>query len=684
MKTLTKSIKANRNKLAMAFLVALCFGVYINILPNPFIWSEEAVVVNNPTFKNLSYLPRFFTKDYWLKEHPFSGTSLFRPMRAVTFTVEYALWGLNPTPYHLFNITLHAATTILVFLIFKKITKNFLLGLLTALFFAAHPAHTETIDWTMSRDDIMCTLFPLISWWFFIKRTQAKIKTDDTDRSSLFNCSIAPLLNKNNLKRLGYLGLEMLFFTLGLLSREMASVFPLLLVLYVLCFLPRKRWKRELLATVPYWILDAGYAFFHFFYFWEGLTKDRLNPDIVPPLPNHILLVAKTIGFYLKLLIAPLRLSADHYFPIGVTIAERDTQLLVGLFLITLALSIILYKRQRWLSFSLLFTILAFAPVSNIIIVTGRPVGEQRIYLPSIGFCFLTALVLQKLARNYHQVLLPLLALPLVGCYSYKTFQRNYDWRSPLALWESSVAVSPQTERAHRNLSGAYLANEMEDKAIEEFETILRIEEEERKKHGVKTVYKSPGVPAAYLTPILPIRNERKMFELRQRMEKEERERMVNPNAEIHYFLGEAYRKRKGDLKRAAYEYNMAIILDPVNFEAYNGLGITYDMAGFSEAAIFILEKGTKINPDFYPLWHNLGIAYEHAERWEDAIKSYKKVLEIAPDYDQPHLRLTIIYAKYKIDKERAKDHWQKYLELTCHPDPIYLKEFEYLEEEVS
>ena len=121
MKTLTKSIKANRNKLAMAFLVALCFGVYINILPNPFIWSEEAVVVNNPTFKNLSYLPRFFTKDYWLKEHPFSGTSLFRPMRAVTFTVEYALWGLNPTPYHLFNITLHAATTILVFLIFKKI-----------------------------------------------------------------------------------------------------------------------------------------------------------------------------------------------------------------------------------------------------------------------------------------------------------------------------------------------------------------------------------------------------------------------------------------------------------------------------------------------------------------------------------------------------------------------------------
>jgi tetratricopeptide (TPR) repeat protein len=658
--------------LAFSLLLFASISVYLNILSNPFIWSEDAVVVENPTFKDLSYLPKFFTKYYWLKEHPFSGTQLFRPLRAVTFTLEYALWGLNPVPYHLFNILLHALTTLLVFFLFKKISRSFKLGFLTALFFAVHPVHTETITWIMSRDDIMCTLFPLVSWWFFIRRIE------------------------NPSKKWPYLIIETFFFILGLLSREMAAVFPLLLCLYVVFFYPKRKWKEYLLATLPYWLIDFAYAFFHFYFWWPSLRQDRLASDLIPPFSNHLLLVAKTIGFYLKLLVLPIKLCADHYFPVYVTLAETDTKIWVFLFLLAVWLAFRCIKSQRRcpepfgfvqgreISFAILFTTLAFLPVANIIIVTGRPVAEQRLYLPSIGFCFLIALLFQTITIPDRfrfvirdQVLRTLLIILLVGFYSYLTVQRNYEWRSPLALWESAVWVSPRTERARRNLASAYLDIGEEEKAMMEFETIVNLEETERAKRAGLGLKVKRGEPIGALTaPIMPVEDAEKICEMKEELEEEARIRMVSEDARVHILLGDSYRKKKGDLKRAAYEYNMAIVYDPSSFEAYNGLGITYDMAGFFEAAIFVLDKGTKISSGFYPLHYNLGLAYEHAEKYKEAIKAYQKVIELEPYYDQPYLRLTIIYAKHEVNLDRAREYWEEYLNVSFHPDPEYVEEF--------
>jgi tetratricopeptide (TPR) repeat protein len=322
------------------------------------------------------------------------------------------------------------------------------------------------------------------------------------------------------------------------------------------------------------------------------------------------------------------------------------------------------------------------APIANIIIVTGRPVAEQRLYLPSIGFCFILGYIFNKglrFRKHFLKYIMPLSLIIILGFYSYGTVDRNFEWSSPLTLWESAVKVSPKTERAHRNLAGEYIATGDEDKAIKEFETILNLEETERaKRTGQRIIFAEPQPLGALVAPIMPITNETEICEMREKLEKEENIRMVHPDAEIHKYLGDAY-KRRGDLKRAAYEYNMAIIYDPASYESYNSLGIVYDMAGFDVAAIVILEKGTKIKSDFHPLYHNLGIAYEHANKYNDSIKQYEKVIELSPDYDQPHLRLSIIYAKYELNLTKAKYHWSIYLNLTHFPDPRYIQEFQYL-----
>jgi tetratricopeptide (TPR) repeat protein len=268
------------------------------------------------------------------------------------------------------------------------------------------------------------------------------------------------------------------------------------------------------------------------------------------------------------------------------------------------------------------------------------------------------------------------LTIVLVCFYSYATFQRNYEWRSPLALWESAVRVSPRTERARRNLASAYLDVGDEEKAILELEAVVNYEETERASRAGLGLEVRRGEPIGALTaPIMPVEEAKEICEMKEKLEKEARIRMVSEDARIHTLLGDSYRRR-GDLKRAAYEYNMAIVYDPSSFEAYNGLGITYDMAGFSEAAIFVLEKGTKIKSDFHPLYHNLGLASEHAGKYQEAIGAYQKVISLEPYYDQPYLRLTIIYAKHEIDLEEARRYWKEYLQVSCQPDQKYVEEF--------
>jgi len=635
--------------LGVLFLVLISALVYANTLGNPFIWSEESVILGNPDITELSNIPSFFTFDYWINKHPFRQTNIYRPLRIVSFALDYSLWGFNPIGWHLTNILFHAGTVVLLYLLIKKLFKGKFLAFLASSFFATHPVHVESITWIMSRGDVMTTFFFLLALLLFV---QSKVQG------------------------IGYYIAALVSFVLALLSREMGVTLPLILVLYVFYFLPKKEWKRGLLRILPFWLILLGYGGALFALRYQAITCRAFTGA---PLLSNAILVVKTLIFYLKLLLVPINLCADYFFPMPAPQITGDVVLSSLLLLAFVVSGFWLYKYSKLVSFSLLWLFLTFPPIANIVPIAGRPVAEQRLYLPSIGFCLLLAWALEKVYQRWRRLAV-LGAVLILGLYSYGTIQRNAEWQSPVALWSGNVRRSPLVIRARRNLAGAFLHVGDEDAAIAEFEKIVELEigpVGRAQRWWVASTSKISG-PIGFGGVTIIGKSQEKICEMGKALAQEAAVRMEDPDAAVHNFLGRAYRRR-GDLKRAAYEFNMAIFYDPQNTDYYNQLGIVYGSSDFTQAAILVFEKALEIKSNFYPSHHNLGITYEHAGKYKDAIKSYEKVIELAPEYDQPHLRLSIIYAKCEIDKEKAKSHWDKYLALTHHPEQKYVEEMKTL-----
>ena len=181
------------------------FAIYANSLKNDFVFDDESVVQNNLSIQSLSNIPKYFIAEEGF--HKVIGR-YYRPVVSTTYAIDFYFWGLNPIGFHLTNIIINMISCLFLFSVLNKLFKNYksgnLAALLATLIFSSHPVHTEAVSWISGRTDSIATLFFFISFFYYIK------KNDDNK----INHSII---------------LSLLFYTLGLLSKEMVITLPVLI-----------------------------------------------------------------------------------------------------------------------------------------------------------------------------------------------------------------------------------------------------------------------------------------------------------------------------------------------------------------------------------------------------------------------------------------------------------------------
>ena len=92
-------------------------------------------------------------------------------MTYTTFWVEHKLWGFDPTGYHVVNVLLHLANTLLVWHILRRLAVPG--AWLASAVFAVHPVHVESVAWVMERKDVLSGLFYLaaaLAWLRFAEK----------------------------------------------------------------------------------------------------------------------------------------------------------------------------------------------------------------------------------------------------------------------------------------------------------------------------------------------------------------------------------------------------------------------------------------------------------------------------------------------------------------------------------
>jgi len=449
---LARTIKEKKGNLLYYVIIALfSFAIYANSLKNDFVFDDESVVQNNLSIQSLSNIPKYFTAEEGF--HKVIGR-YYRPVVSTTYAIDFYFWGLNPIGFHLTNIIINMISCLFLFSVLNKLFKNYksanLAALLATLIFSSHPVHTEAVSWISGRTDSIATLFFFISFFYYIK------KNDDNK----INHSII---------------LSLLFYTLGLLSKEMVITLPVLIFLYDYVFL-KKNLKTLFKNRINIYLLFAVLTFLYLIirYLILRNVPERetylyfYGKDFITGFATML----KTIPVYLKLLILPVNLIYHYNGVISDANSILDINVILSLFLIfsLLFTSYILYKRYNEISFALLFILVSFLPVMNIV-PSMNLMAERFLYLTSFSVALLIAYVIVKFER-YKNPLIAFFSVIIVT-FSILTFLRNQDWKNNDTLYSTGEGINGSVLLV--NTGNLYANKKLYDEAALRYRKALEI-----------------------------------------------------------------------------------------------------------------------------------------------------------------------------------------------------------------
>ena len=393
-------------------LIVISVSIYYNSLSNPFIFDDTASIADNASIQHL-----------WPLTVPLSppnhGEAVSgRPVANVSFALNYAIGGLDVTFYHATNLVLHLTCAWLLFLIVSNATNDQTIALACALLWTVHPLQTEVVDYTVARTESLMALCLLLAVYASIR---------------------------------GWTLAAIVACTLGMGCKETMVVAPIVVVLWDWC-LERSRWPRWRLyaGLMSTWVVLVALAVTTPRAHSAGFLaeSDSLHPATAW---SYFLNQCVVILHYMRLIVVPIGLVLDYGFPKMLTVSHVLPQM-VALLAMLAATVIALIKWPRAGFLGAVF-FLTLAPSSSIVPIATEVGAERRMYLPSMALIALMAIFAWRFLKSH-----PRLAVVVVGVvatgYSVLTIQRNWEYRSPLTMWETNVERWPNG-RARSNLAAA-------------------------------------------------------------------------------------------------------------------------------------------------------------------------------------------------------------------------------------
>ncbi|MBN1586776.1 MAG: tetratricopeptide repeat protein [Candidatus Omnitrophica bacterium] len=432
--------------------------LYLPALRGEFFYDDFSFIVTNDALRPLSKVwTRFFSDP---DSAAFGFHALWRPLRTLSFAVDYSLWGLNPLGYHLHNVFLHWANGLLVFLLTLRLIKfssrdsnlNWSASLLSTMLFWLHPVQTESVAWIASRGDLLYAFFFLLALLLYLAATEGK--------------GLRP----------GVLVFSLLAYCASLLSKESGIVLPLVLLLLDRCLRPEAAWRKRL----PVWLFFFAVGGFYLALRTHLLHSVAQREYWGGSLYATMMTMAPVWLEYWRLLLFPSDLHVLH--TIAIRHSVMNPRVIGGLLFLLLNGFLFWRLRKNGLGFFVLgwFWILML-PVSNLVPFGGLLV-EHLVYLSGLTWHWAVGMGLvwilitaQERQRAWHAAGILCVALLLTG-YGVGTFARNEVWAQPVLMWELETTYSPASHKAYHELGVALLVRGRYAQARRAFMQALSLE----------------------------------------------------------------------------------------------------------------------------------------------------------------------------------------------------------------
>ncbi|MEK7308910.1 MAG: tetratricopeptide repeat protein [Nitrospirota bacterium] len=585
---ITRIFNQKYRLLVLSSIFLLGTLIYSNALYSSFHLDDIPSIVDNSAIRNILNLQSIWS--FW-------------PARFITYVsvaLNYHLSQLNVFSYHLFNLTVHLSSAILVWwfmlltfstpaMVGQKITKHAkLIAFFAGLVFLTHPIQTQAVTYIIQRAASLTALFYLACLSLYVKSRLLQQQRGNLVVSRLFYCG------------------SLIAVVMAMFTKEMAITLPFMLLLYETCFLKTKErlnWKY----LVPFLAALSIIPLTMF------LTKsvDFIGMKMVLEEPSNVsswqylFTQLRVMVTYLRLFFIPINQNLDYYYPIAKNLLELPI-LTSFIFLVSiLTIAIRIFSKYKLISFSIFWFFLTLLPESSVIPIRDV-IFEHRLYLPMVGFSFFLVSVIYYLFENKALKSMVVVLLIIISCHAILTYRRNLIWKNELTLWNDTVHKSPKKAKPYYNRGVAYHDQGSIQQAISDYNKAIEID---------------PNLARPY--------NNR----------------------------GNAYYEQ-GNFTQAISDYTKAIKINPNYAEAYNNRGVTYAIQSNFTLALADFTMAIKINPHYVNAYCNRGIVYKKQGNFAQAISDYTKAIEINPNYTEAYNNRKIVYyAAKEYDKAWADVH---------------------------
>jgi hypothetical protein len=442
MKSKTRSLVIT---LGLGWLVLMVFG---RSLSYQFAYDDQWTIVQNPALRSVRPIGRFFTDAQTVAAPAVTmASSMYRPLPTLSFAVDFRLWGLNPWPWRLENLLLHAANGILLFFLLTALAGfSTGAGLLSSLIFLFHPAQVESVVWITQRSNLMCLLGMLVGLG-----------------------ALAGFLNLRSKRTLfGFLAAAFALF-----SKETAAVFPALFLLWNLPFNPHPKsgeGARSAGEGITLLVMVLGYLALRTRVLGQIAQRSYRGGGFA----DNLLIGCLSWWEYCKLIVWPVHLTVSHNQ--YVTDPRQSPWPWVGLIFLALTLiaAFALWQnRQRRPSLFLAWIVISLSPVLGLV-PTETFMAERFLYIPLVGVSALAGWAWDHLRWNHGGSRLGRAGLcGIAVALGLLTIRRTSAWRDNLTLWQEAVRTEPDNSFAHACLAETYAFRGQLDAADVEYKAAL-------------------------------------------------------------------------------------------------------------------------------------------------------------------------------------------------------------------
>ena len=620
---------------------------YFPALKAGFIWDDDSHLTQNPCI-----IGPLGLKDIWT-----SSQAVYYPLVLTSFWLLEKFAGLNPLPYHVFNVLMHAGAAILLWRVLRQL--NVRGAWLGAALWALHPVIVQSAAWITELKNTQSGLFYLLSILFFLKADSA---------------------NKASQERRWLFGLSLLFFAMAITSKSATVMLPVVLGLCLWWRSGRLRW-RDFALLAPFLFISAAASGWTI---WEQkFHSGALGAEWAQTWPQRLAIAGWDIWFYLGKLVWPSPLIFIYpRWKIDSTPLTAFLPLLAAV----LGLFFLWWKRNgplRPVFFAAAYFVASLFPLLgffNVYFFRYSFVSDHFQYLASMGPLALAASGVVTLLSGTQPYILWGIAAGDDGRYRRDAFGKVRAWLQPAVcgallltlgvltwrqsttysdvgtVWRTTIARNPACGLAHLNLGVMLKEQGRKPEAEAQYREALKIQPDyaealnalgvcraedgqidEAIANFTASLNSKPNyAPASY--------NLGKAFVAEGKVDEamksyEAALRMWPEYAEAHNSLA-VLLSQSGRLDEAVRHFNEALRLKPKSAEAHNNFGVVLAEQEHFDEAIQQLREALRLDRACMPAYITLGRVLIRLGRQEEAVEDLKAALRVKPDYAEAKRQL--------------------------------------------